>query len=411
MKVTNTITQSRNHALTNTFITGILMLITAVSGLRAQDTIDTNYYRYDYHYTRGSGPKMPTGYHNQGHMVPACPNGFGFDNSYWWIPDTVDGVICCSNSWVYLPYFRYELSKDQKIHGIAVAIDSIRNFTFGDSLTVILCKANNDSTGFIHLDSITIKGGEIGKRRWMEIPITYYDGGSYDFSLSQYQAHGQFDDCIDTIIYSQVLEFYFDRPIHIDGTYLWWHVKISNKRGSDFIIHYRGGYNSCGISFYWEDCKWGGGRAVFTPFFPIITPLPEWEVASLEQVIPWPAGAVIPDPQSPNDPGNPQNPDDPINPETPDNSGDTEGIDDNCGSTNATTVHPNPTTGQIHINTAGQPITSITIHNTMGQLVTGHWSPVTDHLTIDLSPLPAGVYYMTVKSGETTTRHKVIKVN
>ena len=389
------------------------MLITAVSGLRAQDTIDTNYYRYDYHYYYG-GPKMPTGYNHE--RVPACPNGFGFLDVLH-IPFIVNGCIILGNPDLYLSYMRYDLSKDQTIHGIAVAIDSIRNFTFGDSLTVILCKANNDSTGFIHLDSITIKGGEIGKRRWMEIPIS---SGSYEQSGSQYQAHGQYDDCIDTIIYNQVLEFYFDRPIHIDGTYLWWKAKISNKKGSDFILPFRYGWQSSRISTYGEDCKWGGAFAVFTPFFPIITSLPEWEVASLEQVIPWPVGAVIPDPQSPNDPGNPQNPDDPINPETPDNSGDTEGIDDNCGSTNATTVHPNPTTGQIHINTAGQPITSITIHNTMGQLVTTE--AFNDSITkaimqsdnqavIDISPLPAGVYYMTVKSGETTTKHKIIKVN
>ena len=93
----------------------------------------------------------------------------------------------------------------------------------------------------------------------------------------------------------------------------------------------------------------------------------------------------------------------------------TEGIDDTQTLTQsnnqAITIFPNPTTGQLHIKTAGQPITAITIHNTMGQQITGHRSSVTDHLTIDLSALPAGVYYMTVKSGDTTTRHKVIKAN
>ncbi|MCR4812742.1 MAG: T9SS type A sorting domain-containing protein [Bacteroidales bacterium] len=96
----------------------------------------------------------------------------------------------------------------------------------------------------------------------------------------------------------------------------------------------------------------------------------------------------------------------------PDPDPGTEGIDHQFSTLNSQiSIYPNPTTGQLHINTAGQPITAITIHNTMGQQVTGHRSQVTDHLTIDLSPLPAGVYYMTVKSGDTTTRHKVIKAN
>ena len=86
------------------------------------------------------------------------------------------------------------------------------------------------------------------------------------------------------------------------------------------------------------------------------------------------------------------------------------GIDSQSSTLNSQfSIYPNPTTGQIHINTTSQLITSITIHNTMGQQVAGHWSPDTGHLTIDLSPLPAGVYYLTVKSGETTTRHKIIK--
>ncbi len=89
-----------------------------------------------------------------------------------------------------------------------------------------------------------------------------------------------------------------------------------------------------------------------------------------------------------------------------------EGIEEAASSQqSAVSVYPNPTAGQVYVKTDGMPITDITIHNSMGQQVAGHWSPVTGHLTIDLSPLPAGVYYMTVKSGETTTRHKVIKAN
>ncbi|MBO4751408.1 MAG: T9SS type A sorting domain-containing protein [Bacteroidales bacterium] len=31
-------------------------------------------------------------------------------------------------------------------------------------------------------------------------------------------------------------------------------------------------------------------------------------------------------------------------------------------------------------------------------------------MTLNLSPLPVGIYYLTIKSTETTTRHKIIKV-
>ena len=56
----------------------------------------------------------------------------------------------------------------------------------------------------------------------------------------------------------------------------------------------------------------------------------------------------------------------------------TEGIVHQLSTLNSQiSIYPNPTTGQLHIKTAGQPITAITIHNTMGQQVTGHRSQVT----------------------------------
>ena len=97
------------------------------------------------------------------------------------------------------------------------------------------------------------------------------------------------------------------------------------------------------------------------------------------------------------------------------------GIDSQSSTLNSQfSIYPNPTTGQLRINTTSQLITSITIHNTMGQLVST--KAFNDSITkaimqsdnqaiIDISPLPAGVYYITVKSGETKTKHKIIKVN
>ena len=66
--------------------------------------------------------------------------------------------------------------------------------------------------------------------------------------------------------------------------------------------------------------------------------------------------------------------------------------------------------GGLHIETNGQHLTDITIHNTMGVRVRPEQiNGDSNHMTLDLSTLPAGVYYMTVKSGETTTRYKVVK--
>ncbi|MBO4588802.1 MAG: leucine-rich repeat domain-containing protein [Bacteroidales bacterium] len=87
-------------------------------------------------------------------------------------------------------------------------------------------------------------------------------------------------------------------------------------------------------------------------------------------------------------------------------------------SNQAITVFPNPTTGILHIQpntdaltqSGNQTISSLTLHNAMGQPVMVQNSDFKIQNSIDLSPLPAGVYYLTIKSNETTTRHKVIKV-
>ena len=104
-----------------------------------------------------------------------------------------------------------------------------------------------------------------------------------------------------------------------------------------------------------------------------------------------------------------------------------EGIDDpqtlTQSSSQAIKVFPNPTTGMLHIElndnaltqSSSQAVKSVTLYNTMGQQV--KFFNLTDAIkqssdqtiTIDLSPLPAGVYYLTVATGEGNTRHKVVK--
>lgn len=118
-----------------TLIIALLTLLSATSALRAQDTIDTNYYRYDINF--GPGIYGYVDPYTQ-ETVNLCPNGVGFLNhSRFWLNDfdgyLSHGQVSCN------PYMRYKLSKDQTVYGIAIAIDSIANFTYGDSLMVILC--------------------------------------------------------------------------------------------------------------------------------------------------------------------------------------------------------------------------------------------------------------------------------
>ena len=82
-------------------------------------------------------------------------------------------------------------------------------------------------------------------------------------------------------------------------------------------------------------------------------------------------------------------------------------------------IFPNPTTGILHIQpttntlaqSSNQTISSLTLHNAMGQPVKTFNSQFSTFNSLDLRELPAGIYYLTVKSGEATTRHKIMKVN
>ena len=234
-----------------TVIIGIVMLLAAMAGLRAQDTIDTNYYRYDNHFLRIGA----RGFINPetGGYVEGCPNGFGFMSMFSRVmdntnPHIVNGYFGVYSSGNFSPYMYYKLSKAQDVYGIAIALDSIDNFTNGDSLTVILCDVASDHSHFIHLDSITIKGGEIGKRRWMEIPIARNDL-DFNYWTDHWEEFEPYDNCIDTVLYCQVLEFYFDEPQHLSGPYLWWKLRVETPNGSTFLLSQCNGYNMCHVGF------------------------------------------------------------------------------------------------------------------------------------------------------------------
>ena len=62
-----------------------------------------------------------------------------------------------------------------------------------------------------------------------------------------------------------------------------------------------------------------------------------------------------------------------------------------------TTLHPNPTTGQVTI--TGQDLKAAQIINTLGQCV-ATVKGEGDQLTVDISDLPAGVYFVNITDGE-----------
>ena len=74
----------------------------------------------------------------------------------------------------------------------------------------------------------------------------------------------------------------------------------------------------------------------------------------------------------------------------------TEGIDE-AEITAFATLHPNPTTGLVTI--TGENLRQAEVHNTLGQRVactTGK----SEHITIDISNLPAGVYFVKITDEE-----------
>lgn len=367
------------------------MLFAAVADMQAQDTIDTNYYRYDNHFLRSGSQgvvNLETGEYTDG-----CPNGVGFALMARWNLSEHVQYLDQNGYWGtyrddrFCPYMRYRLSEPKTpVYGIAIPLDSIENFTEGDSMTVTLCDIASDSTHFIPLDSITIKGGEIGKRRWMEIPIL-----RNDLDFTHWEGFEPYDNCIDTVLYRQVLEFYFDEPKEVSGALLWWKARVVAANGSGFILTECTGYNMCFVAYYDEHCVGGNMRNMWDPFFPIITPLPEWEEPSMTQVIPFPA--ATPEPPDPEDPD-------------PENPGGDEGIGEAVGSQqSAVSIYPNPASGYAVV-TCDAPILELTLCDINGRLLLSLHN-CGDSAKVDTSPLAPGLYMLHVSTDAGTVTRKL----
>jgi PKD repeat protein len=81
----------------------------------------------------------------------------------------------------------------------------------------------------------------------------------------------------------------------------------------------------------------------------------------------------------------------------------------NVSSANGISLYPNPTTGEISINTSGQKIDNATISDINGQTVLNTKSPTQNKM--DVSQLSDGIYFIEVKVNGISTRLKFVKAN
>ena len=385
-----------------TVIIGIIMLLGAAAGLRAQDTIDNTYYRYDNHFYHPNGNvdyflrDSTTGEYvvdpETGEYVPICPNGVGFRE------------FCSAPDSLYIPHFyskyhRYNLSHaGTRVYGIAISLDSVVNFIAGDALIVTLCERAEDLTHFERLDSIVIKGGEVGKRRWCEIPLsTSLLNTGYDYTVH--------DNCIDTVVYRQLLEIYFEQPVTLREDMLFWKIRVSKSNGTIFYISHVKSNSNLTVAMYDADCTPRIALSEWDNFFPLITPLPDWEVPTMDTVIPMPLEKPDnPDnPDDPNDPDDPDNPQNPNDPDDPDNPGGDEGI----GRADAfgLTIYPNPASNSTVV-TCDAEIQELSLRDINGRPVLTLRNCGTS-TTLNTSTLTPGLYTLQVTTPAATTTRKL----
>ena len=367
----------------------VLMVASTMSGLHAQDTIDTAYYRYGNNFIRPEFYNLivvdsvtgdATVDSETGEHIAACPNGYGFT---YMEPVSIAQWLM-SHMGDYLYYKIAGSGTKRTVYGIAISLDSVSNFMEGDSLTIIMCEPASDNSHFIHIDSIIIRGGEIGKRRWCEIPIAKPLPDGYGGWTSVQ------DNCIDTVLYRSIMEFYFDEPREISGSSVFWKVRVANDYGSV----YHSTYVECQFDVVWyfhEDCTSGIGDPRWDEFFPILTPLPEWEEPSMEQLIPereYNPAVHQPDPEDPEDPTDP------------------EAINGVYGNL-PISIYPNPTSGVATI-TSPEAIKELTVTDLAGRVLL-HYSSLGTTTTLDTAPLEPGLYLLkvTTASGTATIKQAV----
>ena len=387
----------------------IIFASTHAGCLDAQTFIDTNYYRYV------STPFI--------HEYKAYARQFDEDGS----SHVIDTVTLCKDnvgfsyvrsvrmigSFERLYYTQLLLPHgDMDIYGIAVFLDSIRDFHRGNYLKMYVCEKSEDGSHFVKLDSVVLDENTMGVRRYMIHPVTrvLYSGGcAYDpetHAFYQYEYDSVNNVCYpipyedDCTLYNQpvqVLELYFDNPVHIRDSELFWNARWN---ASDETFYwsdrrdYFAGYHGTVVYHYVDyegRCRFNGQVASWDQMMAITEPLPQWEQDRMELLI----TNVIGDPD-------PQDPD-------PDNPGGDEGIGEAVGSQqSAVRIYPNPASNSTVV-TCDAEIQELTLRDINGRLIRTLRNCGTA-TTLDTSALTPGLYplQVTTPSG-TTTRKLAIK--
>lgn len=343
-----------------------------VSSVKAQDTIDTNYYRY-------AIPKVSSPYPNP----RGCPNGVGFTNY-----DPGDGSL--SNTYMWNDNFYYVFCKmrerDFDVYGIALLLDRTDKFVEGDSIVAALFDGSCFLSGYECSDpigSIVLKGWEVGKRRWMEIPIMQDSSiyGTPGYNVFCMTAH---DDCIDHVEYLPIMEFYFDTPRHVPADTICYTVRPYRDNGSSYCLAQVWSLYTSSLCIWYP--RNGGYSQTITHgkwhhAFPITAPLPDWEVSMLDTLIPMP-----------------HNPEDTVSgePEDPENIGE-------AAVSPMFSVYPNPAMSTVTVEGETQ-IRGLSLSSVTGATVIVDKGGGTS-VSLDVSALQPGIYVLKI----TTIRGLVVK--
>ncbi|MDR2972625.1 MAG: DUF2436 domain-containing protein [Bacteroidales bacterium] len=87
----------------------------------------------------------------------------------------------------------------------------------------------------------------------------------------------------------------------------------------------------------------------------------------------------------------------------------TEGIDELQVTSYELQVYPNPTTGELRVTSYELQVTSMEIFDVYGRAVSTHYSLLTTHCSMDISHLPAGIYFLKIETEKGPVTKKVVK--
>jgi len=78
-------------------------------------------------------------------------------------------------------------------------------------------------------------------------------------------------------------------------------------------------------------------------------------------------------------------------------------------SSSSISIHPNPTSERITVSLEEGIATSVTIRNSLGQLLLSDKTPSTNQVELDLSSYPTGIYFLQIEVDGQVITKKVVK--